>query len=131
MKTGEKSEIPTKSFKKGYILNLCGTVSVDIQVPGYIDTTSPSVDITDVDLRPDGFVKIQVDAGDVSGIEKVKLYRDNKYIDETSVEPFVFIDRPEGGWHTYKAKAVDNSPNKNERESFKRTIEVVFARPGR
>ena len=67
---------------------------------------------------------LDIKAGDQSGIAQVTLYCDGKEISSQSEEPYVWLHRPGKGFHTYKAVAIDASPNKNERTSFKRTIEV-------
>ena len=130
--TGQASRVIPKtlfSSGKGFEVELDGPIIVELRGPGYTDYTGPAVEITDIQVREDGRVKILVDARDQSGIESVEAYCDDLLVGKRSIGPFVFTHRPKQGWHSFYAVATDASKAKNRRTSFKRTIEVRTSSP--
>ncbi|HOL94127.1 MAG TPA: Ig-like domain-containing protein [bacterium] len=110
------------------------TDSVDIRFEGSLlidlglstqDHTGPFVEIQDLTVREDNRVRIDVYAADASGIQSVGLYCDGEKIGEKTAPPYTWTHRPKPGWHTYHAEAIDASPVRNPRASFKQTIEIM------
>ena len=116
------------SAKERHSLMLTSTTTLTISGPGFLDTTAPSVEITNLDVREDGQMRVDVSAEDQSGIETVNLYCDGQLIAQRSVRPFSFTHFPTAGWHTFYATATDKSEPQNQRVSVKRTMDVVFGK---
>ncbi len=88
------------------------------------DRIAPVADCADVDVREDGRVKVNVIAEDASGIDGVELFCDGVSLGMKNQPPFVWLYHPGKGYHTFKTVVSDNSPAKNQRTSFKRTVWV-------
>ncbi|MBN2376021.1 MAG: hypothetical protein JXD22_06455 [Sedimentisphaerales bacterium] len=124
----ENSSVTVEKFtaKNGYELFLDRAVRLVIENLADKDAVGPAVEIKDIAVREDGQVRVDVEAADQSNIKYVELFRDSVSIGKCLARPFVFLDNPQKGYYTYWAVAVDNSPEENHRESFKRTIQVAF-----
>jgi len=114
---------------RSFVVELEEPVVLEIRGKGYVDGTSPAVEIVDVAIREDGRVTVAVAAEDRSGVEAVALYCDGKLVGKQTEAPYVWIHRPGNGAHTYHAVATDASEAKNTRTSFKRTIVVEVGKP--
>ncbi len=88
------------------------------------DPIAPAVEISDIEVREDERVLIEIAAHDQSGIKSVELFCDGNVVEKITDAPYSFLHRPGKGMHTYQAAAVDFSANENRRVSFKRTIKV-------
>jgi hypothetical protein len=93
------------------------------------DHVAPAVEIAEADIREDGRVLIEVAAQDQSGLSSVELFCDGKSLGPITAPPYLWVSRPGTGAHTYQATAIDASPQKNRRTSFKRTLVVEVGKP--
>ncbi|MFO7976418.1 MAG: Ig-like domain-containing protein, partial [Candidatus Hydrogenedentota bacterium] len=121
----DASELPTGARAKN--ITFTGTVTLRWQPAGKsldADLSGPFVDLTELEVRRDGRVRVRVEASDRNGVDKVCLEEDGQRVAEFTRSPYEFVSRPQPGWHTYRAYAVDASPNRNVRYSYKRSVNV-------
>jgi len=99
-------------------------VAVEVRGREVADGIGPAVEITAVEPRADGTLRVSVLANDRSGVRKVSLYCDDRPVGEDASPPFEWTCRPGVGWHTFRATAIDGSPSANVSTSFSRTEHV-------
>jgi len=109
---------------RSFTVDVAGLTYVGIEGPGYEDQTGPAIEITNLSVREDGRVTIEVAANDHSGLQSVDLYCDGQPIGQRVTTPYTWTHFPAEGYHTYQVMAIDASPQANTRASFKRTILV-------
>ncbi|MEA3364959.1 MAG: hypothetical protein U9Q79_04895, partial [Candidatus Hydrogenedentes bacterium] len=121
----DASELPGGA--RAYTITFAGTVTVRCRPAEEVlraDLSGPFVDLAELEVRKDGRVGVRIDATDRNGLEKVCLEEDGQLVAELTRPPYEFVSRPAPGWHTYRAWAVDASPNQNVRYSYKRSVNV-------
>lgn len=121
----EASELPGGA--RAYSMSFTGAVTLRFQPADEMlrnDVSGPFVDLADIEVRKDGRVRVHIEAADHNGLEKVCLEEDGRLVAEFTHPPYEFVSRPEPGWHTYRAWAVDASPNRNVRYGYKRSLNV-------
>jgi thermitase len=94
-------------------------------VPAASDTTPPTVSINSPanndTLPAKGSMKIQVSAGDSSGISLIQILFDNSIVsscsNSTSCQGNIAVNKISRGTHTIEARATDSSSNQNTASS--------------
>lgn len=88
------------------------------------DHRGPAVEIEKAETSSDGTVRVEVRAGDRSGVAAVRLECDGREVGRKTRPPYHWQYRPGTGWHTFRAIAIDRSLPPNTRESFARTVHI-------
>lgn len=86
-----------------------------------IDSTPPFVMIDEPVLSDDGWLTVNVQAHDRSGLSKVELYMDGVLYSGSKISPYTWTVPIENSGHSFWAIATDNSPSENRRKSFVKT----------
>ena len=109
-----------------FVVDLDGPSLLEIHRPT-ADHVGPAVEITDIHVRHEDAVGVEVTAADRSGIAGVELFCDDRSLGARSSPPYAWTHRPGKGSHTYHAVATDAAARPNGRSSFKRTVDVGVA----
>ena len=123
-KTLKEIAYAPKTERSGFTWHVTGVQFLEIHPQGSEDTIGPAVEISEIEVREDGRLAVNVAAEDQSGIERVELFGDGRLLSAKSEAPFLWTHRPGKGAHTYFAVAYDASSLHNPRASFRRTVFV-------
>jgi Bacterial Ig domain len=117
-------ELPASELKskRGATIRVAAPLVIELEENDY---ASPAVEISKVEISDTGHVSVCVHAGDKTGIESVTLYMNGEALTTKNAAPYAWQLRPKKGYHTLWAVAQDGSQKRNQRKSFKRTIEVI------
>jgi len=86
------------------------------------DVFPPAIEISDLIVREDGRIGLNIKAKDQSGIEWVEVYVDGEMVAKINKAPWHWVGWPGKGYHTFRVKAQDSSPRANISTSSPRTI---------